>query len=172
MRRSEARELLMQMLYSMEAQGDFGGELEMRFEDDFLGESDQTDYFRAVWSAAADNKDEIDRIIAGYCKGWQLPRIARTDLAVLRLCVAEMCFAKDEDIPVGASINEAVKLAKKFGTEDSGKFVNGVLGRIAKDLESGELKPAEAADDEAAKPDDIATSGQDAADVTADGDEA
>ena len=141
MRRSEARELLMQMLYAMEAQGDFSGEAELRFEDDYLGESDQTDYFRSVWKAVSEKKEEIDGIIGSRARGWQLSRIAKTDLAVLRLCVAELCYSQNQDIPVGAAINEAVKLAKKYGTEESGKYVNGILGRIAKDMESGTLKP-------------------------------
>ncbi len=134
MRRSEAREILMQMLYSMEAQGDFSEEAERRFEDDFLGESDQTDYFRAAYSAASGSRDAIDGMIEQYARGWHVSRMAKTDLAVLRLCVAELCFMKGEKIPVGAAINEAVRLAKKYGNEDSGKFVNGILGQIARNM--------------------------------------
>ena len=133
MRRSEARELLMQMLYSMEAQGDFSGEAEKRFEDDYLGETDQSGYFRSVWSAAADNLSDIDEMIGTYARGWQLSRIAKTDLAVLRLCLAEIYYSEAGDIPENAAVSEAVRLAKKYGTEDSGKFVNGILGRIVRE---------------------------------------
>ena len=75
--------------------------------------------------------DEIDALIQSYLKkNWTLSRLASADRNILRLAVYELKFAEDK-IPVGVAINEAVKLAKKYGTDDSGRFVNGVLDAIA-----------------------------------------
>ncbi len=126
----------MQMLFQMEAQGDFSQEAEQRFRDEYLDDTEHEDYFSDVYKAVVDHKDAIDQRIEAASRGWHLERLMKIDLAVLRLCLAEMCWSGRDDVPVGASINEAVKLAKKYGTEDSGKFVNGVLGRIARDLEA------------------------------------
>lgn len=77
------------------------------------------------------NLDSIDQIIKSYLKkNWTLSRLASADRNILRLAVYELRFAEDK-IPVGVAINEAVKLAKKYGTDDSGRFVNGVLDAIA-----------------------------------------
>ena len=62
-------------------------------------------------------------------KGWKTKRMNRVDLTALRLAVYEMQY--DKDVPTGVAINEAVELAKRFGGEDSGSFVNGILGKIA-----------------------------------------
>jgi transcription antitermination factor NusB len=75
-----------------------------------------------------ENLAEIDRIIAAYSKDWQLDRLARVDRNIMRLAVYEILYR--EDIPAGVSVNEAVELAKIFGGEDSGRFVNGILGRV------------------------------------------
>ena len=75
--------------------------------------------------------EEIDAIIKSRLKeNWTLSRLAAADRNILRLAVYELKFAEDK-IPVGVAINEAVKLAKKYGTDDSGRFVNGVLDAIA-----------------------------------------
>jgi len=79
---------------------------------------------------------EIDRSLEGYLKGWKVERLSRVDLQILRLAVYEMLY--QEDVPPKVAINEAIELAKWFGTEDSGKFVNGVLGKMFKELD--ELK--------------------------------
>ncbi|MBQ7704075.1 MAG: transcription antitermination factor NusB [Selenomonadaceae bacterium] len=75
--------------------------------------------------------EEIDEIIKSHLKkNWTLSRLAAADRNILRLAVYELTFAEDK-IPVGVAINEAVKLAKKYGTDDSGRFVNGVLDAVA-----------------------------------------
>ena len=75
--------------------------------------------------------EEIDEIIKSHLKkNWTLSRLPSADRNILRLAVYELKFAEDKN-PVGVIINEAVKLAKKYGTDDSGRFVNGVLDAIA-----------------------------------------
>ena len=81
---------------------------------------------------ASAHLEELDDTIAKHLKGWKLNRISRTSHALLRLAVCEMLWF--DDIPVGASINEAVELAKIYGDADAPKFINGVLGAIAREL--------------------------------------
>jgi len=79
---------------------------------------------------AAEHLQELDEAIAKRLKGWRLSRISRTSHALLRLAVCEMLYF--DNIPAGASINEAVELAKIYGDADAPKFINGVLGSIAR----------------------------------------
>lgn len=76
--------------------------------------------------------EEIDKKIEEKSKGWVLSRIAKVDLTILRLAVFEMLY--DEQVPSGVAINEAVELSKKYGTDKSYRFVNGILASIAKEI--------------------------------------
>jgi len=76
--------------------------------------------------------ERLDAAIAARAKGWTLGRMPVLDLSVLRLAAYEL--AERPDVPVAVVIDEAVELAKRFSTDDSGKFVNGVLSALAKDL--------------------------------------
>lgn len=127
----------MQMLFQMDIQNDYSEEAKEDFklrQMDLNGEFDeQIIYFNDVYSAFAASKDEIDKLIEDNSKGWKISRIGKVDLAVMRLCLAESRFIEDEKkTPLAAAINEAVKLAKKYGSDDSGKFVNGILGQISR----------------------------------------
>lgn len=79
-----------------------------------------------------ENRDEADEIIKKHAKNWELHRIAAVDRNILRLAIYEMLHR--EDIPPVVSINEAVDIAKKFSTQDSGKFVNGILDKVKSEL--------------------------------------
>ncbi len=78
----------------------------------------------------------IDEKVRAYTENWDMDRIAAVDLAVIRLGAYEMLFR--DDIPPVVSINEAIEIAKRFSSEESGRFVNGILDRVRKDL----LRPA------------------------------
>ena len=82
------------------------------------------------------HRDVIDEYIKKHCKNWDFHRIAAVDRNIMRLAIYEMLHR--EDIPPVVSINEAVDIAKKFSTEDSGKFVNGILDRVRGEI----LRPA------------------------------
>jgi len=82
------------------------------------------------------NLNIIDAHIAETSSAWDISRISKIDLAIMRLAVYEILF--DDKIPEGTSINEAVELAKAFSSEDGSKFVNGVLGKIVRKLKEGE----------------------------------
>ncbi len=85
---------------------------------------------------AIEHRDAVDNQIKKYAKNWELHRIAAVDRNILRLAIYEMLYR--EDIPPVVSINEAVDIAKKFSTQDSGKFVNGILDKVKSEL----LRPA------------------------------
>ena len=125
MTREAARELLMQLIFQMGVQKDFSDELKNRFLRDYKINAKQKTY-RAI----ADNLEQIDALINKSSDGWSTERMAKSDLAICRLALGEILFA--EDIPEAVSLNEAVNLAKKFGTDSSQKFVNGLLGKAIK----------------------------------------
>ncbi len=88
------------------------------------------DYLRKVVPGVIEHRPDIDQAISKLAIGWSLDRMGAVDRNLLRLAVYEISHL--DDVPVGAAINEAVSLAKKFGDEDSGKFINGILGRLAR----------------------------------------
>ncbi len=77
--------------------------------------------------------EKTDALLNDISEGWKTSRMSKVDLNVLRLAVYEMLY--DDSIPVSVAINEAVEIAKKYGGDDSGSFVNGILGKIAKKYE-------------------------------------
>ena len=85
---------------------------------------------------ALEHRNEADDIIKKHAKNWELHRIAAVDRNILRLAIFEMLHR--DDIPPVVSINEAVDIAKKFSTQDSGKFVNGILDKVKGEL----MRPA------------------------------
>lgn len=79
-----------------------------------------------------ENFEEIDETIKGSLVNWSLQRLPKVSLAVLRLAVAEILF--NEDVPVSVSVNEAVEIAKTFGSEEDASYINGVLSSIVKKI--------------------------------------
>ena len=98
-------------------------------------ENENTDeeisYIKQVLNGVFENISDIDKLILSNLKNWTLDRIAKIDLAILRLAIFEIMYMKD--IPEKVSINEAVELAKEYGNNDSKSFVNGILAKILKD---------------------------------------
>lgn len=89
------------------------------------------DFAETYLKNLVDHKEKIDHEIKKKLKGWTLNRLSKIDLAILRLGTYEVLF--EEEIPKNVSINEAVELAKKYGEEESKKFINGVLDAIAQE---------------------------------------
>lgn len=103
----------------------------------------QTAYIMAVVKGVAACKDELDRTIEQYSRGWKLNRLSRITIAILRLALFEMRTM--EDVPVGVAINEAVELAKEYDSEETASFINGILGSVAR-AETGETVELKADD--------------------------
>ncbi len=90
-------------------------------------------YFNRATSGTMDRLVQIDGVIAHFLKDWDIERINRIDLALLRLAIYEILC--ESDVPLGVAINEAVELAKAYGTDDSPAFINGVLSGISKEYD-------------------------------------
>lgn len=86
-------------------------------------------YAREIVDGVVDHREEIDELISSYAQGWTIDRMPNVDRAILRLASWEILH--NAEVPTAVAINEAVGLAKEYSTEDSSRFVNGVLGRIA-----------------------------------------
>ena len=99
-------------------------------DDEKLGKQDMAFLVELV-NGTEDNRDEIDSIISENSKEWKLQRMAGVDRNITRLAVYELKFGEEKLTP-NIVINEAVELAKKFGTDESSRFVNGILGAIAR----------------------------------------
>ena len=84
------------------------------------------------FQAVLEHMDEIDKKIEEKAKGWEISRLAKADLSVMRLAIFEILY--DDEVPDGVAINEAVELAKRYGGDKSYGFVNGVLASVVKDL--------------------------------------
>ncbi|KXZ59550.1 hypothetical protein Mlaev_02282 [Microbacterium laevaniformans] len=87
-------------------------------------------YAREIVDGVIDNRDDIDEQIVTHARDWKIERMPAVDRAILRLAVWELMF--NDEVPAAVVIDEAVELAKEFSTDDSGSFVHGVLGRIAR----------------------------------------
>lgn len=127
-RRRDARRLAVSILY----QADLAGRppAEVLDEHRALG-SRVPGFAEQLVTGVEENRQELDRLIGEHAEGWTVPRMAAVDRAVLRVACYEILFR--EDIPAAVAIDEAVATAKVFSTRDSGRFVNGVLGRIARE---------------------------------------
>ena len=122
--RSDARERAMHILYEADTKGMTGTEvlaLQVLTIDDLTTE---------IVTGVSTHLDELDNHIVECANGWTLARMPVIDRNVLRMAVYELSYSRD--VPVAVVINEAVELAKTFSTDDSGRFVNGVLSAISK----------------------------------------
>lgn len=90
------------------------------------------EYIKNTVTCVIENKDMIDGIVADNAKGWKKERLSSVCLAILRVALAEMYFT--EDIPARVSINEAVELAKTYDTPEVAVYINGILGKIQKEI--------------------------------------
>ena len=130
-KRRKSRETVLKLLHSLEMNPKSSQELI----DDFCSahEIDSVDDFAIEhFNGIIQNLDIIDNTIKKYAKNWKIERIALIDKNIMRIAIFEMTNLTD--IPRVVSINEAVDIAKKYSTKDSGKFVNGILDKINKDL--------------------------------------
>lgn len=134
MARKTAREIAFKLLFedcfgTSTAAEMFGGlfEEEMKTVD----EAD-LEYIGWARACAKEHAEDNDGIIASLAHGWTVKRMNRVDLSILRLALCEIRFR--EDVPKGAAINEAVEMAKKYSTDESPAFINGILGAYVKSL--------------------------------------
>ena len=128
MNRKLAREMAVCFLFQVEFQKENIKEQVEDFLDSYGDVKYDKDYFLEAINGVLNSLKEIDEIIEEKAKGWTIDRIAKMDLPILRVAIFEIRHR--EDIPVSVSINEAVELAKKFSSEESSRFINGLLGQV------------------------------------------
>ena len=127
--RSKARKRALDVLYESELRGnDAVATLADRIQ---LAEPPVNDYTIELVEGVQEHRPRIDEILAQYAEGWTVDRMPDVDRAVLRLGVYELLWRAD--VPDAVAIDEAVELAKTLSTDESPRFVNGVLGRVLKD---------------------------------------
>ena len=108
-------------------------ELLKRFIHDFSVEADVAEYGSRLYLGVVEHIPEIDAIIQSYSAHWKTARMGLVDLSIMRVAVFEMKMM-NPSIPPSVAINEAVEIAKRYGSTDSGAFVNGILDQVAKEL--------------------------------------
>lgn len=144
--RSNARELALHLIYAQGFTGDEPAQLlEQRIADPYfaslsaedelyqqLPDQAQLCYLSDVTGGVAQHQEELNGIIRQYAIGWDLGRISRLALCTMQLAIYETLYV--EDVPAGVAIDQAVRLAKKYDGDDTGAFVNGILGSFARAL--------------------------------------
>lgn len=132
MGRKHAREGAMKLLFQMDNTDDFSEEALKLFLDNYSYDEMESKYINDSIVSIKENIEVIDKHINDNLEGWSIYRLAKVDLAVLRIAIYEILFRKD--IPVEVSINEAIEIVKKFSSEEAFKFINGVLGGFVRGL--------------------------------------
>ncbi len=135
--RRQAREISLNILYSLEIFPIGTEEVEKAIGQYYGAGKKVASYSSQLVNGTLTNLAKIDRVLEEYAQNWEIKRMASVDRNILRQAIYELLF--QVDIPPSVVINEAVELAKKYSTEDSGKFVNGILDKI-KEKRGKEIK--------------------------------
>lgn len=140
--RRYSRELVIQFLYLTEMnEGEVENQLKAFWENNSCEEEGVQSFTEDILKDIFDHKEEIDARLEKYSDNWTLSRMAVIDRNLLRMAASELMYSKT--VPPKVAIDEAVEIAKKYGTADSPNFINGVLDRILKELKPDvPLKPA------------------------------
>ena len=128
--RRKARELALQMLYQHDLSGNTPEMIVTTFEDLQKSKPNTREFATRIFQGTVDNLSKIDDMIAQQADNWRLSRMAVVDRNILRMSIYE--FLHEEDTPKLVIIDEAIEIAKKFGTQKSSQFINGILDGILK----------------------------------------
>ena len=128
-KRHHARELALKVLFQLEGTGDDPEEVLRYHASESGANEDVTNFARQLVQGVLDNREKLDAILSEASEHWKLDQMAKVDRVILRIAVYEIAI--DRKVPTKAAINESIELAKTFSGDDSGRFVNGILGRVA-----------------------------------------
>ena len=132
MSRIETREHAMELLFQIGFRNDpISNQIET-FKENFPEVIEDEAYFLDIVYGVINSRDELDEKFVPFLKKWKLERLPQTDRIILEIAVYEILTV--EEIPTSVSINEAVKLAKKYGTDNSSSYINGVLSNFVKSI--------------------------------------
>ena len=155
MTRANARELAIHLIYGREFTGEepqqvVSTRLQKNYYNSLSAENEvynerpikaQVNYLDTVVTGVANREEELNAIIQKFSIGWDISRISRLTRCTMQLAIFEILFL--EDIPTGVAISEAVRIAKKYDGDDTGAFVNGILGAFARSLTAPAAPAAE-----------------------------
>jgi N utilization substance protein B len=127
--RRKGRELALQALYQIEMTGDASDAAVELFLAHFEGSAEAKEFARCLIVGVVSQRAEIDGLIQRCTEHWKLLRMAKVDLVILRMATYELVFCPD--IPGNVSLDEAIEISKRFGTDNSAAFINGVLDQVA-----------------------------------------
>jgi len=136
--RRRARELAMQALFNIDMCQDNPEEVIERFCKNFATSRKALPFFHKLIRGILQIRPEVDALIERFSSNWKISRMAGVDRNILRIAVYELLYCNN--IPAKVSINEAIDIGKKYGTEESGAFINGILDSIRKALEEEDVK--------------------------------
>ncbi len=128
--RRRGRELALQALYQIEMTGDTSVAAVDLFLNHFEGAAKAKEFAKRLVSGVVSQRAEIDRLVEQCTDNWKLIRLAKVDLVILRMATYELVFCPD--IPLNVSLDEAIEIGKRFGSDDSATFINGVLDQVAR----------------------------------------
>lgn len=131
--RRKSRELALQALFGMDMTGDTSEEMLQRFCAVYDPPSKAVPFLLELVRGVTGSRALIDRLIERFSRNWRLSRMSCVDRNIMRIAVYEMLYCGD--IPAKVSINEAIDIGKKYGTEESGAFINGILDSVRIDAE-------------------------------------
>jgi len=126
----------MQALFYMDINEQYSQDMLERFCSTFIPSKKSPNFFNHLVQGVLRSQPEIDALIVQFANNWKMDRMSCVDRNILRIAVYELLYC--QDIPPKVSINEAIEVGKKFGTEESGAFVNGILDSIRLAIETGE----------------------------------
>ena len=132
MSRIETRERAMELLFQIGFRNDPISDQIETFKENFPEVIEDEAYFLDIVYGVINSRDELDEKFVPFLKNWKLERLPQTDRIILEIAVYEILTV--EEIPTSVSINEAVKLAKKYGTDNSSSYINGVLSNFVKSI--------------------------------------
>lgn len=132
MKRKETREEAVKIAYSMDVNKDFDKEVLNNHLEHFYMDDLDYEYLNKTIEDLINNIDTINKYIIDNSKDWKINRIAKVDLAILRIAITEILY--NDTIPTSVAINEAVETSKKYSNEDSHKYINGILGTVAREI--------------------------------------
>ncbi len=124
----------MQALFDMDMSDNSSDERFKRFCANFNPSEESRPFFETIFEGVKNKLSEIDSLIEKFSSNWKISRMSGVDRNAMRIAVYEMIYC--DDIPSKVSINEAIEIGKKFGTEESGSFINGILDSIRKEMET------------------------------------
>ncbi len=128
-KRHQARELALKVLFQLEGAADDPEDV-LRYHAAEMGAGeDITTFTRQLVRGVLENRVKLDAILSETSEHWKLDQMAKVDRIILRIAVYEIAI--DRKVPIKAAINESIELAKTFSGDDAGRFVNGILGRVA-----------------------------------------